>query len=205
MVYSDPTKGKGVMRRPVSAISWCTDGGSKIAIAYCSPEFLGTLDSTPTQGTNVCIKWKVSLIGRLAGYTFNIEDPTKHCDTLMTSSPLTSLAYSPKEPQVLAGGCYSGQVYYKNVKDSFWRIYTHGQVSWWDVRTGPQPVASVSFENSHTEPVYKTIWTASKSGSEIMTGGADGLVSWWDIRNFEKAKEEFVVDVDNKDPKLSGF
>ena len=38
-----------------------------------------------------------------------------------------------------------------------------------------------------------------------MTGGADGLVSWWDIRNFEKAKEEFVVDVDNKDPKLSGF
>ena len=52
MVYSDPTKGKGVMRRPVSAISWCSDGGSKIAIGYCSPEFLGTLDNTPTQGTN---------------------------------------------------------------------------------------------------------------------------------------------------------
>ena len=122
-----------------------------------------------------------------SGYTFNIEDPTKHCDTLMTSSPLTSLAYSPKEPQVLAGGCYSGQV------------------SWWDVRTGPHPVASVSFENSHTEPVYKTIWTASKSGSEIMTGGSDGLVRWWDIRKFEKSKEELIVDVENKDPKSSGF
>ena len=105
----------------------------------------------------------------------------------MTSSPLTSLSYSPKEPQVLAGGCYSGQV------------------SWWDVRTGPQPVASVKFENSHTEPVYKTIWTASKSGSEIMTGGSDGLVRWWDIRNFEKAKEELIVDVENKDPKSSGI
>ena len=52
MVYSDPTKGKGVIRRPVSAISWCSDGGSKIAIGYCSPEFLGTLDPTPTQGEN---------------------------------------------------------------------------------------------------------------------------------------------------------
>lgn len=121
------------------------------------------------------------------GYTFNIEDPTKYCDTLMTSSPLTSLSYSPKEPHVLAGGCYSGQV------------------SWWDVRTGPQPVASVSVENSHTEPVYKTIWTASKSGSEIMTGGSDGLVKWWDIRNFEKSKEELIVDVENKDLKSSGI
>ena len=53
MVYSDPTKGRGAMRRPVSAISWCSDGGSKIAIGYCSPEFLGTLDTTPTQGKTV--------------------------------------------------------------------------------------------------------------------------------------------------------
>ena len=66
-------------------------------------------------------------------------------------------------------------------------------------------MASVKFENSHTEPVYKTIWTASKSGSEIMTGGSDGLVRWWDIRNFEKAKEELIVDVENKDPKSSGI
>ena len=73
------------------------------------------------------------------------------------------------------------------------------------MRTGPQPVASVRFENSHTEPVYKTIWTASKSGSEIMTGGSDGLVRWWDIRNFEKAKEELIVDIENKDPKSSGI
>ena len=50
MVYADPTKGKGCMRRPVSAISWSTDEGSKVAIGYCSPEFLGTHEDTPTQG-----------------------------------------------------------------------------------------------------------------------------------------------------------
>ena len=28
-------------RRPVSGVSWCPDGGSTIAISYCSPIFLG--------------------------------------------------------------------------------------------------------------------------------------------------------------------
>ena len=169
MVYTDPTKGKGARRRPVSAISWCSDGGSKIAIGYCSPEFLGTLEDTPTEG-----------------YTFNVEDPTNYCDILNCTSPLTSLAYSPKDPHLVAGGCYSGQL------------------CWWDVRAGQEPQGAIPFGASHSEPVYKTIWTASKTGSELMTGGADGVVRWWDIRNFSQAKEEFIVDVENQDPKSQG-
>ena len=50
------------------------------------------------------------------------------------------------------------------------------QICWWDVRTGHEPDGAVKFEFCHTEPVYKVIWTASKSGCEIMTGGSDGLV-----------------------------
>ena len=34
--YNDP-----VGRRPVSGVTWCPDGGSNIAISYCSPVFLG--------------------------------------------------------------------------------------------------------------------------------------------------------------------
>ena len=138
----------------------------------------------------------------MEGYTFNVEDPTKYSDMLRTSSPLTSLSYSPKDPHIIAGGCYSGQV------------------CWWDVRSGQSPMGSVQFENSHSEPVYKTIWTASKSGTELMTGASDGLVRkveqnlnievkpvyrWWDIRNFEKSKEEFIVDVENQDTNYSGW
>ena len=94
----------------------------------------------------------------MEGYTFNVEDPTKYSDMLRTSSPLTSLSYSPKDPHIIAGGCYSGQG------------------CWWDVGSGQSPMGSVQFENSHSEPVYKTIWTASKSGTELMTGASDGLV-----------------------------
>ena len=45
-------------------------------------------------------------------------DPTRHVSQLDSPSPLTSLAYNPKDEHVLAGGCYSGQL------------------AWWDVRTG---------------------------------------------------------------------
>ena len=74
MVYADPTRGVSGSRRPVSAISWCPDGGTKLAIGYCSPEFQGVGEACPAQG-----------------YTFAVEDPTKHCDTLTCPSPLTSL------------------------------------------------------------------------------------------------------------------
>ena len=37
---------------------------------------------------------------------------------------------------------------------------------------------AVLFEASHSEPIYKTIWTASKTGTELMTGGADGIVRY---------------------------
>ena len=169
MVYADPTKGKGSMRRPVSAISWCPDGGTKIAIAYCNPEFHGVLEGTPTQG-----------------YTFSVDDPTKFCNQLSCNSPITSLSYNMKDEFVLAGGCHNGQL------------------CWWDVRAGERPQGAIGFSASHTEPIYKTIWTASKTGSELMTGASDGLVRWWDIRKFTEAKEELIVDIQNEDPNSSG-
>ena len=27
---------------------------------------------------------------------------------------------------------------------------------------------------------------------------------WWDIRNFEKAKDKFIVDTENKNPEYAG-
>ena len=42
-------------RRPVSGISWAPDGGTSIAIAYCSPEFLGM------HTASICLKVKALL------------------------------------------------------------------------------------------------------------------------------------------------
>ena len=59
-------------------------------------------------------------------------------------------------------------------------------------------------EESHKEPVYKTIWIASKTESEIMTSSTDGTVKWWDTRFFNQAKETIILDPVNKDKEGSG-
>ena len=28
---------------------------------------------------------------------------------------------------------------------------------------------------------------------------------WWDIRNFQKAKDKFIVDTENKNPEYTGY
>ena len=36
-------------KRPVSAVTWCPDGGSRIGIAYCNLEFQATHPDTPKE------------------------------------------------------------------------------------------------------------------------------------------------------------
>ena len=40
----------------------------------------------------------------------NLDDPTEPDLTLHPPSFLVSVEYNPKDPNVLAGGCYNGQV-----------------------------------------------------------------------------------------------
>ena len=46
----------------------------------------------------------------------------------------------------------------------------------WDTRAGPAPVSVVGVAACHTQPVYSTVWVASKTGSELMTSSADGTI-----------------------------
>ena len=45
-VFHDPTARGKYNPRPVSCISWSPSGDDRIAVAYCSSEFLGSLGST---------------------------------------------------------------------------------------------------------------------------------------------------------------
>ncbi len=45
-VFRDPSP---THKRPVSNISWCPDGGSRIAVAYCNLEFQATHPDTPKE------------------------------------------------------------------------------------------------------------------------------------------------------------
>ena len=92
-VFADPARGKSTTTRPVSCISWSPNGGEKIAIAYCSPQFLGCLDANSTDG-----------------FIFDITNPTKHVHRLHAPSSLTSIQYNPREESQIAGGCHEGHI-----------------------------------------------------------------------------------------------
>ena len=92
-VFPDPARRTNVRTRPVSCVSWSPNNGQKIAVAYCSPEFLACMDDIHKDG-----------------FIFDIHNPTKHLLKLHTTSSLTSLQYNPKEENLVACGSYDGHV-----------------------------------------------------------------------------------------------
>ena len=45
------------------------------------------------------------------------------------------------------------------------------------VRCGGRPAGEIPLSVAHTEPVFKTMWIQSKTGSEFFTASSDGTVS----------------------------
>ena len=45
------------------------------------------------------------------------------------------------------------------------------------VRIGGRPAGEIPLSVAHTEPVFKTMWIQSKTGSEFFTASSDGTVS----------------------------
>lgn len=74
------------------------------------------------------------------------ENPNKPEHTLKPASPLLCLEYNPKDPHLLVGGCYNGQL------------------ALFDTRKGSQSLEVTPVEMSHKEPVHKIIFPSSKTG-----------------------------------------
>ena len=144
-------------KRPVSCISWKNCKDPQFAISYCSSEFLGMYDEPCSDA-----------------YVFNLEHTSSPLVTLSSPDHLTVLDFNEKTPNLLAGGCY------------------RGQVCWWDDRTGGYPEGVSEFETSHSDVVYFVKWIG-KLGTEFFTGSSDGFVKWWDIRSFKEPVKQYML------------
>ena len=74
------------------------------------------------------------------------ENPNKPESILKPSSPMLCLEYNPKDPHLLVGGCYNGQL------------------ALFDTRKGSQPMEVTPVGISHKDPVHKLIFPSSKTG-----------------------------------------
>ena len=75
-----------------------------------------------------------------------VDNPNKPESVLRPTSPMLCLEYNPKDPHMLVGGCYNGQL------------------AVFDTRKGTQPVEVTAVGISHHDPVYKLIFPSSKTG-----------------------------------------
>ena len=80
-----------------------------------------------------------------------------------------------------------GQIFSNNTSNNF------------HCRRDGKPVGEISLSHGHAEPVFKTIWTSSKTGSEFFTASSDGTVLWWDIRRFTKPVDRMILDPHQED------
>jgi len=170
-VFKDPVGETDT--RHITKISWHPEGPHRFVASYAILRFQRMDDSLPRMS-----------------YIWDVENPNQPTGELNSTSPLISIAYQPKNVDVLAGGCYNGLV------------------MCYDTRAGgggSKPVAKTSFENSHYDPVYDLVWLQSKTQSECVTCSTDGQVLWWDTRNLSEPVEKVELTDGNKEkPKVMG-
>ncbi|KAI3386145.1 hypothetical protein SNEBB_010015 [Seison nebaliae] len=109
-------------------------------------------------------------------YIWDIENPNKPDFVVKSLSPLVTIEYQPKDANILLGGCLNGQV------------------GFWDIRKGSQPVEMSPIENSHIDPAYNALWIQSKSNAEFFSSSTDGQVLWWDLRKLGTPTDTLILD-----------
>jgi len=164
-VFKDPQK----IKRTTTRISWNPDGGKKLACAYSSLQFQQFPEGMSP-----------------ASYVWDLNNPNYPELTLVPPSPLVTLEYSNRDPNILMGGSYNGLLVF------------------WDLRTGPAPNKQTSIEKSHKDPVYEITWIQSKH-HECMSTSTDGQILWWDTRKMSEPTDMYLLDTTNKSDTVCGI
>jgi len=164
-VFKDPQK----IKRTATRISWNPDGGKKLAVAYSTLQFQQAPEGMSANS-----------------YVWDLNNPNFPEITLVPPSPLVSLEYSNRDPNILMGGSYNGLLVF------------------WDLRTGPAPNKVTSIEKSHKDPVYEIAWIQSKV-HECMSTSTDSQVLWWDTRKMTEPTDAYLLDTTNKPDTVQGL
>eukprot|EP00898_Chlorokybus_atmophyticus_P005110 jgi/Chlat1/55/ChrspC238811S00930 len=157
-VFRDPCTSGPAGTRQANYISWYPDAGRKIAVAYSIMAFQGVPEGTS-----------------MPSYIWDVSNPTFPELELSPSSQLCCAVYNPRDPNIIAGGQYNGQV------------------AWWDARKGSAAMDASPIERSHRDPVYDVTWLQSKTATECASCSTDGNIHWWDTRRLGEPVESLLL------------
>ncbi|XP_043284269.1 dynein intermediate chain 3, ciliary isoform X2 [Venturia canescens] len=140
------------------------------------------LSWSPDQGTRLAVSYcntdfKKAKNYSPCSYIWDVENPNNPFLTLKPQCPIFTIEYSPKDSNTLVSGLMSGQV------------------AFWDIRRGSEPVETSLIEDSHRDPCDKVLWINSKTGTEFFSASKDGQVKWWDTRKIQTPTDNLVIDL----------
>ncbi|OAP57172.1 hypothetical protein AYL99_07910 [Fonsecaea erecta] len=113
---------------------------------------------------------------------WNTHAPSRPEYVFTASSDVLSARFSPFHPNLVIGGCYSGQI-------CLWDTRTSG-------RTG-QPVQKTPQSGSHlghTHPVYSISVVGTPNAHNIITASMDGVVCSWSVDMLTQAQEYLILN-----------
>jgi len=165
MIFKDPN----AIKRSVTKIAWHPEQSElRVGAAYAQLRFQQTHSLMPK-----------------ASYIWNLNNPNSPEFGLEPTSPLCTMAFSPKNSDLIAGGSYNGSICF------FDRREHKGQ------GTSCKATETSILEKSHHDPVYDIYWIAGKSGSECVSTSTDGRLLWWDQRNLADGPTEELKLIEN--------
>ncbi|XP_068618703.1 dynein intermediate chain 3, ciliary [Battus philenor] len=110
-------------------------------------------------------------------YIWDIENANVPELTVKPPHPLLDLQYNPRDQHTLVGGMMNGQV------------------GWWDMRKGGDPVGLCPPHVAHRDLVRNVLFINSKTGAEFFSSSPDGMVKWWDTRNMSEPTDTMIIDL----------
>jgi dynein intermediate chain 2 len=161
MIFKDPS----VFKRAATSINWHPDvTEQRVGVTYAMLRFQQMPHDMPRES-----------------YIWNLNNPNFPEKTLAAPSPLCTMAFNLKNPNIIVGGSYNGSL------------------SFFDLSVGNasgviRPVKTTFLEKSHHDPVYDVQWsTVGKSGSECFSVSTDGRILWWDMKDPEGVPREMKI------------
>lgn len=126
--------------------------------------------SAPNEPNGLCLVW-------------NIHAPSRPEYVFYASSDVLTARFSPFHPNLIIGGCYSGQI-------CIWDTRTCGRTGHPAQRTPPTGAGS---HLSHTHPVYSLNVIGTPNAHNIITADTDGIVCSWSTDMLAQAQEYLVL------------
>ncbi|XP_003707045.2 dynein axonemal intermediate chain 2 isoform X1 [Megachile rotundata] len=110
-------------------------------------------------------------------YIWDVENPNTPYIMLKSCCPSLTVEYNPKDSNILISGLMTGQV------------------AFWDIRKGSEPVETSSIQFSHRDLCNEVLWINSKTNTEFFSASKDGQIMWWDVRKLQAPTETLVIDL----------